>query len=124
MPRWCHHCNLKHSVQQDTRQPLDRTGTEGRNEIVSSAAEHAFAALGALAKGASVPVSRAVSTGHETAPPPRFTEGALVKKLEELGIGRPSTYAGIIDVLQTRCAPTCCTAASTAALRLSLLRAL
>ena len=35
-------------------------------------------------------------------PPARFSEGALVKKLEELGIGRPSTYATIIDTIQTR----------------------
>jgi DNA topoisomerase-1 len=39
---------------------------------------------------------------HFTQPPPRYSEASLVKKLEELGIGRPSTYASILDVLQDR----------------------
>jgi len=39
---------------------------------------------------------------HFTQPPPRFTEASLVKRLEELGIGRPSTYASILSVLQDR----------------------
>ena len=43
-----------------------------------------------------------VSSQHFTLPPPRYSEATLVKKLEELGIGRPSTYASIISVLKMR----------------------
>jgi DNA topoisomerase I len=39
---------------------------------------------------------------HETQPPPRFSEASLVKRMEELGIGRPSTYASILQVLKDR----------------------
>ena len=44
----------------------------------------------------------ATATQHFTQPPPRYSEASLVKKLEELGIGRPSTYASILSVLQDR----------------------
>ena len=53
-------------------------------------------------KGESVEKGQIIPEQHFTTPPPRFTEASLVKKLEELGIGRPSTYASIIAVLQER----------------------
>src|SRR5437764_9197505 len=49
-----------------------------------------------LARGAVTP------NQHFTQPPPRYSEASLVKKMEELGIGRPSTYASILQVLQDR----------------------
>src|SRR6202008_72218 len=42
------------------------------------------------------------ATQHFTEPPPRFSEASLVKRMEELGIGRPSTYASILQVLKDR----------------------
>lgn len=60
------------------------------------------ALLPALDKG-DAPAKKAVEkTQHFTQPPPRFSEASLVKRLEELGIGRPSTYASIIQVLKDR----------------------
>jgi DNA topoisomerase-1 len=58
--------------------------------------------LPALEEGATVPVSSLEPVGHATTPPARYTEASLVKKLEELGIGRPSTYASIMATLQDR----------------------
>lgn len=55
-----------------------------------------------LAKDDPTPMNFLESLQHFTAPPPRFSEASLVKKLEELGIGRPSTYATILQVLQDR----------------------
>ncbi|MDC6465691.1 type I DNA topoisomerase [Pelagibacteraceae bacterium] len=54
-----------------------------------------------MSKG-SVSVESVLDEQHFTQPPPRYSEASLVKKLEELGIGRPSTYASIITVISTR----------------------
>jgi DNA topoisomerase-1 len=59
-------------------------------------------ALPELAKGENVPCRGITPTQHFTEPPPRFSEASLVKELERLGIGRPSTYASIISVLVDR----------------------
>ena len=55
-----------------------------------------------LNEGESVDAKTIIPNQHFTEPPPRYSEASLVKKLEELGIGRPSTYASIISVLQER----------------------
>lgn len=55
-----------------------------------------------LKEGDTVPVSALEALGHTTSPPARYTEASLVKKLEELGIGRPSTYASIMGTLQAK----------------------
>ena len=55
-----------------------------------------------LAEGESLAVQRLEPTGHETRPPARYTEASLVQKLEELGVGRPSTYASIMSTIQDR----------------------
>ena len=52
--------------------------------------------------GDKVKIQELIDEQHFTNPPPRYSEASLVKKLEELGIGRPSTYASIISVLSTR----------------------
>ncbi|MGA7098486.1 MAG: type I DNA topoisomerase [Acidimicrobiia bacterium] len=58
--------------------------------------------LPALAEGDALAVERLEPTGHETRPPARYTEASLVQRLEELGVGRPSTYASIMSTIQDR----------------------
>ncbi|RMD63553.1 MAG: type I DNA topoisomerase [Alphaproteobacteria bacterium] len=80
---------------------------EGRDETAAEAAEAEETADGerrlpALREGETVTRFDVRPEQHFTQPPPRYTEASLVKKLEELGIGRPSTYASILQVLQDR----------------------
>ncbi len=58
--------------------------------------------LPALEKGESVNSKKVEAKQHFTEPPPRYTEATIVKRMEELGIGRPSTYASTLSVLEDR----------------------
>lgn len=74
--------------------------TEGRDDTDKD--DDAEARLPKMAEGNHADLLDAKSEQHFTAPPPRFTEASLVKKLEELGIGRPSTYASTMSTLEDR----------------------
>jgi DNA topoisomerase-1 len=58
--------------------------------------------LPALSEGETVPVQSAEAKGHDTQPPDRYSEATLIKKLEDLGIGRPSTYASVMKTIDRR----------------------
>ena len=76
---------------------------EGRDvERYDSGKESGESRLPDVKEGDAISVDQAAPDGHTTAPPPRFTEASLVKRLEELGIGRPSTYAATISTIQDR----------------------
>jgi DNA topoisomerase-1 len=73
---------------------------QGLDDDQSDEAENQ--ALPPLKEGETLVISTVTPAQHFTEAPPRYTEASLVKRLEELGIGRPSTYAAIISVLQDR----------------------
>lgn len=80
-----------------------RAYVEGRDEPDAGAdKDEEEAVLPALAAGDTPRVQEARAEGHQTKPPARYTEAGLVQKLEELGIGRPSTYASIIATIIDR----------------------
>jgi len=59
-------------------------------------------AIPAVSKGMALQYKNITALEKYTTPPPRYTEASLVKKMEELGIGRPSTYAPVISTIQNR----------------------
>ncbi len=79
---------------------------EGRDEAAQGEAPEGEGdeerALPALAEGDVLDCRGVLPAQHFTQPPPRYTEASLVKELEERGIGRPSTYAAILSVIQNR----------------------
>ena len=76
--------------------------TETNEDIASDADDDEGRRLPRLTKAESTTTSEVTPKQHFTEPPPRFSEASLVKRLEELGIGRPSTYASILQTLRDR----------------------
>jgi DNA topoisomerase-1 len=97
-------------VSNDRKVTLRATGTvtlfdgfltlyqEGRDDE----ADESGARLPKVVAGETTQIEKIVPAQHFTEPPPRYSEASLVRKLEELGIGRPSTYASILTVLRDR----------------------
>jgi DNA topoisomerase-1 len=75
---------------------------ESRDEERNADEAPGEAKLPPLTEGQPLRLSDLEAKGHETSPPPRYTEASLVKRLEELGIGRPSTFASIISTIIDR----------------------
>jgi len=75
---------------------------ESRDEERNASSEPTEAKLPVLKEGQSLAAVEIDAAGHDTTPPPRYTEASLVKALDELGIGRPSTYASIISTIIDR----------------------
>jgi DNA topoisomerase I len=97
------------STYQDTECEFSASGTTitfpgYRAVYVASDADDGTkeALLPPLAPDDTVPVESITPNGHTTSPPARYTEASLVKRLEELEIGRPSTWASIIQTIQDR----------------------
>ncbi len=78
--------------QEDPDSSAESSGEEETKEAL----------LPVVAVGDRIPVASITPNGHHTSPPARYTEATLVKRLEELGIGRPSTWASVIQTIQDR----------------------
>ncbi|MDX1483810.1 MAG: type I DNA topoisomerase [Alphaproteobacteria bacterium] len=81
---------------------LYQEGRDDPNGNGAAASEDQDRMLPPMKEGERLALGDVKPEQHFTQPPPRFTEASLVKRLEELGIGRPSTYASILSVLQDR----------------------
>lgn len=75
---------------------------ESLDDLAGGEADDAESRLPQLREGQRVAANELTADGHTTNPPPRYTEASLIKALEDLGIGRPSTYSSIIKTIQDR----------------------
>lgn len=86
-----HELSTKDQENKDEAE-VDGEGQDSKNQILPEG----------LMEGQKASLNQLFPKQHFTQPPPRFTEASLIKKLEELGIGRPSTYAPILSTIQDR----------------------
>ena len=75
---------------------------ESIDDLAGGEADDAESRLPQLQQGQRVDAKELTADGHTTTPPARYTEASLIKALEDLGIGRPSTYSSIIKTIQDR----------------------
>jgi DNA topoisomerase-1 len=75
---------------------------ESIDELAGGESDDAESRLPNLQQGQRVDAKELTPDGHNTTPPARYTEASLIKSLEDLGIGRPSTYSSIIKTIQDR----------------------
>ncbi|WP_419930258.1 type I DNA topoisomerase [Candidatus Poriferisocius sp.] len=83
-----------------THEGFRRVYTEGTDEEADQ--EEAERRMPSLATGDPLAIDELSPSGHTTQPPARYTEASLVRRLEELGVGRPSTYAAIMNTIVDR----------------------
>ncbi|MDE0615935.1 MAG: type I DNA topoisomerase [bacterium] len=83
-----------------THEGFRRVYTEGTDEEADQ--EEAERRMPSLAAGDPLAIDELSPSGHTTQPPARYTEASLVRRLEELGVGRPSTYAAIMNTIVDR----------------------
>jgi len=76
--------------------------SKGFLEIYSDARETEESWIADVSEGEKVEIKKIDCSQHFTEPPPRYTEASLIKELEDKGIGRPSTYASILSIIQSR----------------------
>jgi len=92
-------CRFRASGQVLKFDGFIRVYTEGQDDVAAGDDENAEGALPMLQEGQVVKLLELVPEQHFTQPPPRFSQATLIKEMEEKGIGRPSTYASIMETI-------------------------